>query len=138
MLHIVAFESADTPLCYLRVLPIGNKTSGSVSFTSVSLLLLNMSLYLICLPFCLSCDIGGFVLTAVAILPPGFAEPVVRKITLPKFCHGVVGVCSNIIIHRPEKVTRYIALNKTAIRLQLVIYSFFFFVSYILFIYIFF
>ena len=41
-----------------------------------------MSLYVNCLPFCLSYDMGGFVLAAVAILPPGFAESVVRRITL--------------------------------------------------------
>lgn len=75
MFHIIAAEAADKPVFYHRVLPIGTKTSCSVSFTSVSLLLLN------CLPFCLSCDIGGFVLAAVAILSPGFAEPVVKRIT---------------------------------------------------------
>lgn len=81
MFHIIAAEAADRPVFYHRVLPIGTKTSCSVSFTSVSLLLLNMSLYLICLPFCFSCDIGGFVFAAVAILSPGFAEPVVKRIT---------------------------------------------------------
>ena len=92
---LVAVESANTPLFYVRVLPIGNKTSCSVSCTIVSLLLLNISLYLICLPFCLSCDFGGFVLASVAILLTGFAEPVVRRITLSKFC--VVGVYSSIV-----------------------------------------